>query len=76
MTADETGTPGHQNSLFHEIDLCCRATLPNFLIRKVTRNDIFETEVRRDPEALAFGMKLSGVGMDHADGGALSRDMR
>jgi hypothetical protein len=72
MTADETGTPGHQNSLFHEIDLCCRAASPNF----VTRNDISETAVRRDPEALAFGMKLSGVGMDHADGGALSRDMR
>jgi hypothetical protein len=63
MTADETGTPCHQNSLSHEIGLCCRATSPNFLIRDVTRIDISETAVRIDPEALAFGMKF-GVGMD------------
>src|SRR6266446_990491 len=29
MTADEPGTPCHQNSFCHGIGLCCRATSPN-----------------------------------------------
>src|SRR5262249_62074681 len=67
MTADEAGTPCHQNSLSHGIGLCSRARSPNF--RPTTQCALSKSDTH---PRLQSAIDSHGVEMPAANGSTIT----